>query len=61
MIAKVMPDDMLKQSLYFPQEMLEEIKDEAKRLERSTSWVVTKAWKLAREKIRNMKATDSGQ
>jgi uncharacterized small protein (TIGR04563 family) len=61
MIAEVMPDDMLKQSLYFPQEMLEEIKDEAKRLERSTSWVVTKAWKLARDKIRKMKATDSGQ
>lgn len=55
-----MPDDMQKQSLYFPEEMLNEIKSEAKRLERSTSWVVTKAWRLAREKIKLMKASEGG-
>jgi uncharacterized small protein (TIGR04563 family) len=57
----VMSDDMLKQSLYFPEEMLKEIKTEASRLERSTSWIVTMAWKMAREKIKKMKASDSGQ
>jgi uncharacterized small protein (TIGR04563 family) len=46
-----------KQSLYFPQEMLEEIKAEAARLERSLSWVVQRAWKRAREEI---KKTPSG-
>jgi uncharacterized small protein (TIGR04563 family) len=41
-----------KQSLYFPQEMLEEIKAEAVRLERSLSWVVQRAWRRAREEIK---------
>jgi uncharacterized small protein (TIGR04563 family) len=45
-----------KQSLYFPQEMLEEIKAEAVRLERSLSWVVQRAWKRAREEIRKTPA-----
>jgi uncharacterized small protein (TIGR04563 family) len=43
-----------KQSLYFPQDMHDEMKSEAERLDRSLSWVVTRAWKLAREKIRNL-------
>ena len=45
-----------KQSLYFPQEMLEEIKAEAVRLERSLSWVVQRAWKRAREEIKKTPA-----
>jgi uncharacterized small protein (TIGR04563 family) len=43
-----------KQSLYFPTEMHQEMKAEAERLDRSLSWVVTKAWKLSREKIRGL-------
>jgi uncharacterized small protein (TIGR04563 family) len=43
-----------KQSLYFPQDMLEEIKAEANRLERPLSWVVQRAWKRAREEIKKM-------
>ena len=58
-ILKVMSDESVKQSLYFPKDMLEEIKDEANRLERSSSWVVVRAWKLARETIKKMKASDS--
>jgi uncharacterized small protein (TIGR04563 family) len=38
-----------KQSLYFPREMLEEIRNEAARLDRSLSWIVQRAWKVARE------------
>jgi uncharacterized small protein (TIGR04563 family) len=49
---------MNKQSLYFPEQMLKEIEEEAKRLERSKSWVVAHAWKLVREKIRRMSASD---
>jgi uncharacterized small protein (TIGR04563 family) len=46
--------DKRKQSLYFPEEMLREIQEEAKRLDRSLSWVVQKAWKLAREQVRKI-------
>jgi uncharacterized small protein (TIGR04563 family) len=43
-----------KQSLYFPEQMLEEIQREASRLERSLSWVVQQAWRHARSEIRKM-------
>lgn len=46
--------DKLKQSLYFPEDMLLEIRDEAARLDRSLSWVVQRAWKLARKQLRAM-------
>jgi uncharacterized small protein (TIGR04563 family) len=44
--------DKRKQSLYFPEDMLEEIQKEAMRQDRSLSWIVQKAWKIAREQIR---------
>ncbi len=40
-----------KQSLYFPEEMLKEIGEEATRQDRSLSWMVQKAWKFARKDI----------
>ncbi len=43
--------DKRKQSLYFPEQMLKEIQDEAARQDRSLSWIVQKAWKLARKEI----------
>lgn len=43
--------DKRKQSLYFPEEMLKEIQLEATRQDRSLSWIVQKAWKLARKEI----------
>ena len=46
--------DKRKQSLYFPESMLQEIKDEAARLDRSLSWVVQRAWKLARLEIKKL-------
>ena len=46
--------DKRKQSLYFPETMLGEIKHEANRLDRSLSWVVQRAWKLARTEIRKI-------
>src|SRR5688500_12084882 len=39
--------DNRKQSLYFPEEMLEEIQREANRQDRSLSWIVQQAWRLA--------------
>ena len=43
--------DKRKQSLYFPEDMLREITGEAARQDRSLSWIVQKAWKLARKEI----------
>ncbi|MFN3201831.1 MAG: TIGR04563 family protein [Bradymonadia bacterium] len=43
--------DKRKQSLYFPEEMLKEIQAEAARQDRSLSWIVQKAWKIARKEI----------
>lgn len=43
--------DKRKQSLYFPEEMLREIQDEANRQDRSLSWIVQQAWKIARSEI----------
>ena len=39
--------DKRKQSLYFPEEMLVEIQNEAFRQDRSLSWIVQQAWKAA--------------
>lgn len=46
--------DKRKQSLYFPESMLQEIKEEAARLDRSLSWVVQRAWKLARVDVKKL-------
>lgn len=43
--------DKRKQSLYFPEDMLAEITAEAARQDRSLSWIVQKAWKIARKDI----------
>ena len=46
-----MKSDKRKQSLYFPEDMLEEIKREANRQDRSLSWIVQRAWMIARGDI----------
>ena len=46
--------DNRKQSLYFPEEMLEEIQREAGRQDRSISWIVQQAWKVARAQIKKI-------
>jgi uncharacterized small protein (TIGR04563 family) len=47
-------NDKRKQALYLPEEMLKEIGDEARRQDRSLSWVVQQAWRLARERVQQM-------
>ncbi len=60
--GKMAHDVKRKQSLYFPEEMLEEIKAEATRQDRSLSWIVQRAWRVAREEIRQKpSATDALQ
>lgn len=46
--------DKFKQSLYFPDDMLQEIRQQALRLDRSLSWVVQRAWKIARKQVQQM-------
>ena len=55
--------DKRKQSLYFPEEMLREIQEEATRQDRSLSWVVQQAWRIARERIKAVPAVndDTGE
>ena len=43
--------DKRKQCLYFPEEMLKEIQDEANRQDRSLSWILQQAWRIARSEI----------
>ena len=46
--------DKRKQSLYFPEDMLNEIQSQAQRLDRSLSWVVQQAWKIAKAELRKV-------
>ena len=50
--------DSRKQSLYFPEEMLRQIQQEAVRLDRSLSWIVQHAWRTARAQVTKMPGTD---
>ena len=50
-LADTKRTDKRKQSLYFPEEMLKEIQLEANRQDRSLSWIVQQAWRIARNEI----------
>ena len=50
--------DKQKQSLYFPKEMLGEIMNEAVRLDRSLSWMVQQAWRIARAEVSRLPSID---
>jgi uncharacterized small protein (TIGR04563 family) len=50
-----------KQSLYFPDDMLREMMTEATRLDRSLSWTVQQAWRVAREDVRKLPAVEYGR
>ena len=48
------PNDRRKQSLYFPETMLAAIDREAKRLDRSLSWVVQRCVKVGLAEVEKM-------
>jgi len=50
--------DKRKQSLYFPEEVLTEIQQEATRLDRSLSWIVQQCWKFARKNMKTFPASN---
>jgi uncharacterized small protein (TIGR04563 family) len=49
--------DKRKQSLYFPEEMLADIQAEAARQDRSMSWIIQQAWRLACDRIQAFPGT----
>jgi uncharacterized small protein (TIGR04563 family) len=51
--------DKQKQSLYFPEETLREIMSEAVRLDRSLSWTVQQAWRLARNELKRFPSVNT--
>jgi uncharacterized small protein (TIGR04563 family) len=53
--------DKQKQSLYFPDEMLREIKGESIRQDRSLSWIVQQAWRLARAEVGKLPAPQGAE
>ena len=50
--------DKRKQSLYFAEDMLSEIMTEANRLDRSLSWVMQCAWRLASKEVCKFPSVD---
>jgi uncharacterized small protein (TIGR04563 family) len=57
-VCRVAGTDKRKQSLYFPDEMLKEIVSEARRQDRSLSWIMQKAWKIARPNITRVRSVN---
>lgn len=49
-----MSDDKRKQSIYMPEDMLEQLVAEATRQDRSLSWIMQRAWIVARERLKAM-------
>jgi uncharacterized small protein (TIGR04563 family) len=52
--------DKRKRSLYFPDNILREMQSEAKRQERSLSWIVQYAWRIARSEMMRLPSVGSG-
>ena len=57
-LIATMSTDKRKQSLYFPEMMLEEIRAEANRQDRSLSWIVQRTWALARKRVHSFPAVN---
>jgi len=46
-----------RQALYFPEEMLKELRAESKRQDRSISWLIQQAWKIAYAELTKVPST----
>lgn len=51
-------EETRRQNLYFPAEMLRELQQEAKRQDRSISWLVQRAWSIARQQLQRVPSTN---
>ncbi len=52
--------DKVKHTLPLPLAMMDEIKNEAARLDRSMSWLVARSWCVAREKVGQPRSATTG-
>ncbi len=48
----------VKLTLYFPEELLKEAQNEAERQDRSISWIVQQAWRIARDQLKSYPSID---
>lgn len=46
-----------RQALYFPKEMLAELQNQARRQDRSISWLIQQAWRVARPEMHRTPST----
>ena len=46
-----------RQNLYFPADMLVELQSEARRQDRSISWLIQQAWKISRKELQRIPST----
>ena len=46
-----------RQALYFPSDMLAELEQESQRQDRSISWLIQQAWRIARQEMRHIPST----
>ncbi len=53
-MASTSTSDKRKQSLYFPEQMLQEIEREARRLDRSLSWIVQRCVKIGMAEVKKL-------
>jgi uncharacterized small protein (TIGR04563 family) len=54
-----MPSDPRKQSVNLRADVLRELRSEAKRQDRKLSWLIQRAWKIARVEIKAMRAPEA--
>ncbi|HLK91105.1 MAG TPA: TIGR04563 family protein [Polyangia bacterium] len=54
------PSKRGKRTLYFRPTIIEELAKEANRHDRSVSWLLQRAWKLARQEIKSVPARRAG-
>jgi uncharacterized small protein (TIGR04563 family) len=46
-----------RQALYFPADMLAELQEQSMRQDRSISWLIQQAWKIARSELQRIPST----
>ena len=56
-----MPSPKKKVTLYFSSGMLDETQHEAIRQDRSISWIIQAAWRIAREEVQRLPGYGQGQ
>jgi uncharacterized small protein (TIGR04563 family) len=52
--AEAPKSDPRKVSVYLPDTIMDELRAEAQRQERSLSWLIQKSWRMARDEIRKL-------